>query len=87
MRGIFEVLTRTSRGLTSPQQLLLTHGDSVQQVPAGFSVCARSGSIMAAIEHVERQIYGVQFHPEVTLSVNGKDIISNFLFGVAKCSG
>ena len=42
---------------------------------------------MAAIEHVERQIYGVQFHPEVTLSVNGKDIISNFLFGVAKCSG
>jgi GMP synthase (glutamine-hydrolysing) len=45
--------------------VLLTHGDSVDQVPEGFRVIARSGDLIAGIECAERQLYGVQFHPEV----------------------
>ena len=40
----------------------------------------------AAMENVEKKLYGIQFHPEVNLSVNGTQVIKNFLFNVCKCS-
>lgn len=70
-------------GLAKNEDVLMTHGDSVDQVGQGFEVIAESDGIVAAIENSQKQIYGVQFHPEVDLTTNGKKIIANFLFDIA----
>ncbi|XP_052760059.1 GMP synthase [glutamine-hydrolyzing]-like [Mya arenaria] len=66
-------------GLEEEQDVLLTHGDSVENVAEGFTTVAKSGDIVAAIANEEKKLYGVQFHPEVDLSTNGKQIMENFL--------
>eukprot|EP01061_Rhynchopus_euleeides_P008378 TRINITY_DN17442_c0_g1_i1.p1 TRINITY_DN17442_c0_g1~~TRINITY_DN17442_c0_g1_i1.p1 ORF type:complete len:657 (+),score=303.74 TRINITY_DN17442_c0_g1_i1:251-2221(+) len=69
-------------GLAKEQVVLLTHGDSVVKVGGNLTVVAKSGPIVAALHHNTRKQYGVQFHPEVDLSLNGVAILSNFLFKV-----
>eukprot|EP00662_Eupelagonemidae_sp_cell21_P053822 gene53822-34991_t len=71
-------------GLDAKQTVLLTHGDSVDRVADGFRTIARSGTLTAAIGCDRRKLYGVQFHPEVDLSVNGIAMLRNFLFGGAR---
>ncbi|EJW81164.1 hypothetical protein WUBG_07927, partial [Wuchereria bancrofti] len=73
------------KGLATRQKVLLTHGDSVTErtVANDFKVVGRSGNFIAAIADERRKLYGVQFHPEVDLSVCGKKILHNFLFGIA----
>ncbi|XP_078064352.1 GMP synthase [glutamine-hydrolyzing] isoform X2 [Mustelus asterias] len=75
------------RGLQKDEVVLLTHGDSVDKVAEGFKVVAQSGNIAAAIANESKKLYGVQFHPEVDLTEHGKDILKNFLFDIAGCSG
>lgn len=70
-------------GLEEKQRVLMSHGDSVQEVPAGFRVVARSANAVAAIENLERRIYGVQFHPEVDLTENGQRMLGNFITEIA----
>jgi GMP synthase (glutamine-hydrolysing) len=74
-------------GLKKQQRVLLTHGDSIDTLADGFVESARSDGIVSAIEHPEKQWYGVQFHPEVDLTDNGNAIFSNFLFNIAGFSG
>ena len=74
-------------GLGATSTVLLTHGDSVDKVPPGFRVVARSGELIAGIENAEKRQYGVQFHPEVDLSVDGTKMLRNFLYGVCGLSG
>jgi GMP synthase (glutamine-hydrolysing) len=65
-----------------------SHGDYVTKLPPGFEVLAHTlNSPMAAIGHKKRKIYGVQFHPEVTHTEKGSQIISNYLFRVCGCYG
>jgi GMP synthase (glutamine-hydrolysing) len=65
-----------------------SHGDYVTKLPAGFNISAHTlNSPIAAISNKKRKIYGVQFHPEVTHTEKGNQIISNFLFRVCGCSG
>jgi GMP synthase (glutamine-hydrolysing) len=71
-------------GLRAGQNVLMSHGDSIDVIANGFRATASSGDIVAAISDSERKIYGVQFHPEVDLTDNGQNMLSNFLFGVAK---
>jgi GMP synthase (glutamine-hydrolysing) len=66
------------------QQVLLTHGDTVFDIPKGFSITGYSGDLIVSIENTEKQLYGVQYHPEVDLTVNSVVIWKNFLFGIAK---
>mmetsp|Transcript_44824 Transcript_44824/g.95518 ORF Transcript_44824/g.95518 Transcript_44824/m.95518 type:complete len:686 (+) Transcript_44824:33-2090(+) len=73
--------------LDAKQKVLLTHGDTVETVASGFRTIARSGSLCAAIGCDTRKLYGVQFHPEVDLSVNGMAMLRNFLFGVCGLKG
>lgn len=61
------------------QTVLMSHGDSVQVLARDFQSCATSGSVVAALWNRELNIYGVQFHPEVDLTVNGRKIMKNFL--------
>lgn len=67
------------------QSVLLTHGDSIDRVCDTFKTSAKSSNdIVAAIYHEQLRIYGVQFHPEVDLTQNGKVMLSNFLFEIAR---
>lgn len=72
-------------GLQAEEKVLLTHGDSLDEagVAPGFQVIARSGGIVAGIQSVERKLYGLQFHPEVDLTENGRRILENFVVGIA----
>lgn len=66
----------------------MSHTDYISQAPIGFEVTAHSADCpCAAMENVEKNIYAVQFHPEVTHTQFGKDILKNFLFEVCKCAG
>ncbi|VDM52789.1 unnamed protein product [Angiostrongylus costaricensis] len=76
-------------GLNENEQVLLTHGDSVTEktVAPNFKVVAKSGAHVAGIACPEKRLYGVQFHPEVDLTMNGRKILDNFLFRICGCTG
>ena len=62
------------------QNVWMSHGDSVTAAPEGFRVVATSqGSPVAAFEHPEKHLYGVQWHPEVGHSDRGQEVLENFL--------
>ena len=65
-------------------QAWMSHGDHVTTLANGFTQIAHTESCIAAMENVEKNIYGVQFHPEVTHSVYGTQILKNFVFEIAK---
>jgi len=74
-------------GLAS-NQMWMSHGDQVLEVPPGYRVTATTPSCpIAAFENVAERRYGVQFHPEVTHSIDGKTVLRRFLFDVAKLNG
>lgn len=85
--GIFTVDVDTNSqlfdSLENKQEVLLTHGDTINQVAPGFRTIAMSGELIAGIEHSSKPWYGVQFHPEVDLSTNGLAMLNNFLFKIA----
>jgi len=65
-----------------------SHGDFIKKVPAGFRVTAHTmNAPIAAIANRRTKVYGVQFHPEVTHTEKGNQIISNFLFKICGCLG
>jgi len=75
-------------GLGEKSRVLLTHGDSVTEVAPGFKTIATSPSgIVAGIEDAKRQVYGVQFHPEVDLSLEGMAMLKNYLINVCGFKG
>ena len=62
------------------QDVWMSHGDSVTEAPTGFEVIATSAaSPVAAFENREKQLYGVQWHPEVGHSDRGQEVLENFL--------
>lgn len=66
----------------------MSHGDLITQLPGNFiNLAASDSSPNCAIANVERNIYGVQFHPEVNHTEEGEKIIRNFLFEICKCKG
>lgn len=71
------------RSLTAEQDVLLTHGDAVQRLAPGFAVSATSEDRVVAIEDSSKKLFGVQFHPEVELTVNGKVVFKNFLLRIS----
>ncbi len=66
----------------------MSHTDYVSEVPAGFSVTARTATCPAAgFEDARRKIYGIQFHTEVHHTREGETILHNFLYNVCKAKG
>jgi GMP synthase (glutamine-hydrolysing) len=63
----------------------MSHGDSVDQLPSGFHVLARTDSNPVAAIASPQGLIGLQFHPEVTHTPQGKDILRNFLFLICNC--
>ncbi|HWP44555.1 MAG TPA: glutamine-hydrolyzing GMP synthase, partial [Blastocatellia bacterium] len=74
--------SRLLEGLPSPIKVWMSHGDYVSRPPEGFVVTAVSDAAIGAVEDAARNLYGVQFHPEVAHTPQGKDILRNFLTAV-----
>ena len=74
------------QGLEDSESVWMSHGDSVKELPSDFKAIAHSSDgVIAAIRHARYPLYGVQFHPEVTHTPNGAQILSNFL-NICKCA-
>lgn len=74
--------------LPEEQTVWMSHSDKVINLPEGFNVIAHSPSCKyAAIENPKRNLYGVQFHPEVRHSEYGNDLLRNFIREICKCTG
>ncbi|MFH1335412.1 MAG: glutamine-hydrolyzing GMP synthase [Candidatus Zixiibacteriota bacterium] len=66
----------------------MSHGDHLSQLPSGYEVLAHTENIAyAGIGNREKSIFGLQFHPEVAHTEEGKKILQNFLFRICRCSG
>ena len=75
-------------GFENTNGFLMSHTDFVEKVPEGFKNIGHTSSCPnAAMENKEKNLYGIQFHPEVNSSINGTQVIKNFLFNICKCSG
>ncbi|PMP94120.1 MAG: glutamine-hydrolyzing GMP synthase, partial [Candidatus Aminicenantes bacterium] len=71
-------------GLKEKTQVWMSHGDRLEVIPEGFLVTGKTANSKAAvIENRERKIYGVQFHPEVAHTKEGKKVLANFIFRLA----
>ncbi|HHV57621.1 MAG TPA: glutamine-hydrolyzing GMP synthase [Firmicutes bacterium] len=70
------------------EQCWMSHGVEVEEPPAGFKVLAHTGTTpVAAMADFARNLYGVQFHPEVVHTPKGEALIRRFLFDVCGCTG
>jgi GMP synthase (glutamine-hydrolysing) len=77
---------RLFAGLPAEQTCWMSHRDSVFEAPPGFTALASSTeSPVAAFESVDRDVYGIQFHPEVVHTPFGQDILKTFLRDVCGC--
>jgi len=79
---------RLLHGLPRETTVWMSHGDQVDQVPGSFIALAKTNSCpCAAVRHRDRDVYGLQFHPEVTHTPHGAEILRNFLYDICHCSG
>ncbi len=75
----------TKNYLNRPKAVWMSHEDAVVKLPKNFKVIASTkDSKLTIIENTKRKVYGVQFHPEVTHTDNGKKILQNFLYLICK---
>lgn len=82
---IISAKAKMFKDLPQKQDVWMSHGDLVTQVPAGFEVVAKSANCpIASMANDERKLYGLQFHPEVRNTVYGNDILKNFAFNVCQ---
>ena len=76
------------KGFENTNNFLMSHTDFVEKVPEGFSNIGYTESCPnAAMENEEKKLYGIQFHPEVNSSVNGIQVIHNFVYDICGCTG
>ena len=77
------------KNISETSQVWMSHGDSILELPAGFEIMAVTDSIPVAAFRsngtVSKPLYGLQFHPEVYHSTEGKKILKNFLMDICGC--
>ncbi len=78
-------------GVTNESQVWMSHGDSISKMPESFELLASTESIPVAAmrgkpDYFSHPVYGLQFHPEVTHSLFGKDLLYNFCVNICGCS-
>ena len=84
----YDAACKLFQGLPREGVSWMSHGDYMSRVPEGFSLTARSDACPnAAIADEVRGFYGVQFHPEVSHTEHGLDMLRNFLYGVCGAAG
>ncbi len=88
--GFAELLVRKQEGLfkgvEKKSTCWMSHGDSIERLPAGFKIAASTANTkVAAAVHAGKQLFAVQYHPEVVHTQMGKKMIRNFIFDVCGC--
>ncbi|MBT2559198.1 glutamine-hydrolyzing GMP synthase [Hymenobacter sp. ISL-91] len=74
-------------GLEPGSQVWMSHGDTIKELPTGFLAIAGTPDVAVAAYEIEgQQTYGIQFHPEVTHSTDGKRLMRNFVVDVCGCA-
>lgn len=77
-----------NQGTREPLKVWMSHGDHLTKMPPGFTPIAHTANApICAIRHSQKKIFGVQFHPEVVHTPQGKEILRNFLYRVCGCTG
>ena len=75
------------KGIQDGDQVWMSHGDTIQGLDRNFDVISGTDSIgVAAFQMKGKQVYGLQFHPEVTHSTNGSKILENFVVDICGCA-
>jgi len=72
---------------SSPFATLMSHRDSVTVLPEGFTEIASTPNCIAACEYPDKNLYGLQFHPETSHTDGGKEIMRRFLYDICKAKG
>lgn len=79
----YDLLKEMSHG----SQVWMSHGDTIKNLPGNFDVIASTDSVrVAAFKIQHEETYGIQFHPEVTHSSEGKNLLRNFVVGICGCA-
>ena len=73
--------------LPTSMPVWMSHGDRIEELPPGFASLAYTDNSTVAVMGNERNIFGLQFHPEVAHTVHGKTVLENFLYHVCGCRG
>ena len=72
--------------VATPTPCWMSHGDSIEKIPRGFKIMASTANTkVAAMAHPSKKLYGLQFHPEVQHTPEGKRMLRNFLFDICRC--
>lgn len=83
-----ETPAKILKNIPQHSRVWMSHGDSLNEIPAGFQTLAYTeNSQHAALANQDRQIYCLQFHPEVIHTTNGKEVLRNFAFSICGCKG
>ena len=77
--------------ISEGSQVWMSHGDTIHKIPDAFELVAGTGDVDVAVfkgksANFAQPVYGIQFHPEVTHTLEGKNIFENFLVNIAGCS-
>lgn len=74
------------KNIAPDSQVWMSHGDTITKIPANFELIASTDSVkVAAYQVKDTETYGIQFHPEVTHSTDGKQLLENFLVDICGC--
>jgi GMP synthase (glutamine-hydrolysing) len=84
---VLDPSSRLFTGLPKEIDVWMSHGDQVNSPPEGFRVTAKTADALGAFEDPSRNIWGLQFHPEVAHTPLGAQLLRNFLFEVCGCTG
>ena len=86
-RASLDILVQNQllKGLSNDSQIWMSHADTITKLPNDFECIAKTESIpVAGFKQINRHIYGLQFHPEVTHTTEGKKILRNFVVDICK---
>ena len=88
--GLAELHVNDKKGVfyetNSTTPCWMSHGDSISYLPEGFKITASTENTkIAAVENSQGKLYGLQFHPEVIHTPEGKKMLKNFLFRICSC--
>lgn len=74
------------RGISAHSQVWMSHGDTITQIPESYELIASTETVrIAAFQIKNEQTFGIQFHPEVTHSTEGKILLKNFVIDICGC--
>ena len=80
--------SKVFEGVSASTICWMSHFDYIAQIAPGFEITAHTADCpVAAAENAEKQLYAIQFHPEVLHTVQGKEMLSNFVRNVCGCAG